>query len=85
MILVMSPLQRQGLQVEHQPGVVRKRGWDAHRTVDIRLRVVRRRTLSSLNLPFDLSDAVEILIDTRAIGCRQDSLQARNVRTEGVE
>ena len=61
-------LQRQHLQVEHQPRVVGVRGRHADRPVEIGQRIVRRRRLGLLDAPLDFADGLEILVDPGAIG-----------------
>ena len=69
-------LQRQHLQVEHQPRVVGVGGRHAHRAIEIRQRIVRRLGLGLLNAALDLADGVEVLADPGAIGRAELLLQA---------
>ena len=60
-------LQRQHLQVEHQPGVVGVGGRHAGRAVEIRQRVVGGAGLGLLDAALHLADGVEVLADPGAI------------------
>ena len=78
-------LERQNLQVEHELRVIGERGGNAHRPIQIGHRVVRRRCLGTLDLPLDLANAVEILIDAHAIGHAHALLEPRDVFAERIE
>ena len=60
-------LQRQHLQIEHQPRVIGVSGRHAHRSIQIRQRIVRRVGLGLLNAAFDFADGLEVVADPRAI------------------
>ena len=61
-------LERQHLQVEHQPGVVGVGGRHADRAVEVRQRVVRRVGLGLLNAALHFADGVQVLVDLGAVG-----------------
>ena len=78
-------LERQHLQVEHQPRVVGERVGHAHRAVEVGEQVVAGRRLRPLNLPLHLADAVEILLDPGPVGRPDRALEPRDVLAERVE
>src|SRR5262244_729606 len=61
-------LKGQNLEVEHELRVVGERRGDAYRPLEVGRLVVRHSLLAPLDLAFDLTYALEILIQTRAIG-----------------
>ena len=75
-------LQRQHLQIEHQPGVVGVGGRHAHRPIQIRQRIVRRVGFGLLNAAFDFADGVEILADPRAIAGPELAVEPGDVFVE---
>ena len=78
-------LERQHLEIEHQLRVIGERRGDAHRTIQVGRRVVHRTALGALNLPLDLADALEVLIDANAIGSAHALLEPPDVFHDLVE
>src|SRR6185295_18693617 len=62
-----------------------ERGGDADRTVEIGHRAVQGSGLGTLDLPLDLANALEVLIDANAVGYPDAALESRDVFAEGVE
>jgi hypothetical protein len=65
--------------------VIRERGGHSHRPIQVRQRVIRRRGLGTLDLPLDLANAVEIMIDSNTIGDAHTLLEPRDVSAERIE
>ena len=78
-------LERQNLQIEHQLCVIGEQGGDAHRPIQVGHHVVDRRCLGMLDLPLDLANAVEILIDANTIRYAHALLQPRDISAERIE
>ena len=56
--------ERQQLQVKHQTSVISVLSRNPHRTIKIRQRIVFRRGFRFRNATFDLTDTVEVLVNT---------------------
>src|SRR5262245_12120642 len=78
-------LERQNLQIEHELRVVGKLRGDSYRPIDIAQLWIQRRTLRTLDLALDFTNAVEILIHAHAIGNAHALLQPCNVHAEGIQ
>ena len=78
-------LERQNLQIEHELRVIGECGGDADRPIEVGHRVVHRPGLGTLDLPLDLANAVEILIDANTIGHAHALLEPRDVFAERIE
>ena len=78
-------LERQNLQIEHELRVIGERGGNAHRPIQVGHRVIHRRGLGTLDLPLDLANAVEILIDANTIRDAHALLEPRDVSAERIE
>src|SRR5438552_14213278 len=78
-------LKRQNLQVEHELRVVGERRGDAYRPLEVGYLVVRYALLGALDFPFDLTNAVEILIQARSIGSTHALLEPREVTCERIQ
>ena len=61
-------LECQNLQIEHELRVIGECRGNTDRTVHIGRRVVQCPGLGTLDLPLDLANALEVLIDANAIG-----------------
>src|SRR2546422_11531645 len=75
-------LKGQNLQVEHELHVVGEYRGDPYRPIEVRHVVVRYRLLGALDLPLDLTNTVEILIQAHAIGNAHALLEPRDVPGE---
>src|SRR5205085_10106389 len=62
-----------------------ERGRHADRPIEIGHLIVRRRLLGTLDLPLDLTNALEILIDAGAIGNAHALFEPRDVAAERIE
>jgi hypothetical protein len=78
-------LERQHLQVEHQPCVVGIGSRYTHRAIQIRQLVVRRLSLGLLNTTLHLAYRIQVLIDPCAIGWSECLLKARDIFANPIE
>jgi len=72
-------LQRQHLQIEHQPRVVRVRGRYANRAIQIRHAGIGRLGLGLLNAALHLANRIQILADLGAVARAELLLQAPDI------
>ena len=78
-------LQRQQLQVEHQPGVVGVGGRHAERPIEIGQRILLGGRFGLLNAPLDVADRFQVLVDAVAIARAERVLQPREFFGHGIE
>ena len=78
-------LERQQLQVKHEPCMVGVRGGDARRAIEIRQRIVARRRFGSLDPALHLADAAELVIDADPVSRPQLPLEFRHVFADPIE
>src|SRR5262249_18315060 len=75
----------QNLQVEHQLGVIGKLGRNTHRPFEVGSWRIRGRTLRTLDLPLDIADTLEIVIQASAIGSAHTLLESCDVHAERIQ
>ena len=56
-----------------------------HWTLEVGLKILRARRLGKLNLPLDLADAVQILLDANPITCPHHTLQTPDVFVKRIQ
>src|SRR5215510_1609885 len=78
-------LKSQNLQIEHELRVVGKLRGDAYRSIEVAQFGICCRVLGAFDLPFDLTDTIEILINAHAIGNANALLEPRDVHAERVQ
>src|SRR5215831_21013469 len=78
-------LKSQNLQIEHELRVVGKLRRDTYRSIEVAQLGICCRVLGTLDLPFDLTNTIEILIHTDAIGNSHALLEPRDVQAERVQ
>src|SRR5262245_26492502 len=78
-------LKSQNLQFEHELRVVGKLRGNTYRSIEVAQLGICCRVLSAFDLPFDLTNTIEILIDAPAIGNAHALLELRNVHAERVQ
>src|SRR5262245_30012443 len=78
-------LKGKNLEVEHELRVVGERRGNTDRPIEIGRLVVRHRFLGPLDLTLDVTNAVQILIQARAIGTAYAPLEAGDVLRERIE
>src|SRR5215470_4362020 len=78
-------LKSQNLQIKHQLRVISKFRRNTYRSIEIAQLGIRCRVLGTFDLPFDLTNTIEILINTHAIGNAHALLEPRDVHAERVQ
>src|SRR6266850_296222 len=78
-------LKGQNLQIEHELRVVAERCGNPYRPIEVGRRVVRCRSLGTLDLLLDLTNTVEILIQAHAIGNAHALLEPPDVDAERIQ
>ena len=78
-------LERQHLQVKHQPGMVPVSSRYTNRPLEVRRRILSRTRLGNLNAALHFPHAVEILIHLRAVSRAQLALKARNIASHPIQ
>src|SRR5262245_26866824 len=78
-------LKSQNLKVEHELRVVAKLRRNTYRSIEVAQLGIRCRVRGAFDLPFDLTNTIEILINTHAIGNAHALLEPRDVDAERVQ
>ena len=78
-------LERQHLEIEHQPGVIGIGRRHADRPVHVGQRTVVGLRLRLLNAPLHLAHRIEVLADLDAIARAEHALEAGDVLVDPVE
>src|SRR5262245_22217869 len=78
-------LKSQNLQIEHELRVVGKLRGNTYRSIEVAQLGICCRVLGAFDLPFDLTNTIEILINTHAIGDAHALFESRDVHAERVQ
>src|SRR5438105_1942040 len=78
-------LKGQNLQVKQELRVIGELRGNSYRPIDVGYPGVRCRVLGTLDLTFDLTNAVEILVQAYAIGNAHTLLEPCDIHAEGIQ